>query len=86
MGLISWLKKLFEKKEPKHPFAIRMEKRGWHTEERDTRRGIYVPRKLPKPESQIISRGYGKHFNGKGKHQHKDYRRSVKARKQPEED
>lgn len=46
----------------------------------------YIPRGLPKPGSQIIKRGYGKHFEGKGKHQHKQYRKSVKAKIQPDED
>lgn len=78
MGLISWLKHLFKKKETKPPWL------AW--EKREVTSRVHIPRKFPKPGSQIISRGYGKHFKDKGKHQHKDYRRSVKARKQPEED
>jgi len=37
----------------------------------------------PKPR-KAVHQDYGRFFKGKGKHQHKWYRRSVKARKQPE--
>jgi len=40
-------------------------------------------RDLPKPGQQAVQKGYGKFFKGKGKHQTKQYRQSVKARKQP---
>lgn len=36
--------------------------------------------------SKAIYQDYGKFFKGKSKHQHKTYRRSVKAHKKPEED
>ena len=41
----------------------------------------------PKPGSQAIAKGYGRHMKGKGsKHQLPAYRRSVKARIQPEDE
>lgn len=84
MGLISWLKNLFKRKQKTKYYA---EVKGWPEKWEMERPGVYVPRKLPKPGSQIIRKGYGKHFKGKGsKHQHREYRKSVKAKIQPEED
>ena len=82
MGLIAWLKSLFKKKEPKYYAEVK----GWPEEWEMKERGVYVPRKIPKPGSKALSKGYGKFFEGKGKHQHKQYRRSTKAKVQPEED
>lgn len=81
MGLISWLKRLFKRPKETKYYA---EVKGWPEEWRMEKRGVYAPRR--KPGQQAISKGYGKFFKGKGKHQHKQYRKSVKARLQPEED
>ena len=82
MGLLSWFKNLFKKKEPKYYAEVKGWPEDWKLKERD----VYVPRKTSKPGSQAISKGYGKFFKGKGKHQHKQYRRSREAKVDPEED
>lgn len=73
--ILSWFKRIFGKKKPEP-----------HTE-RPTflkkRPLTSVPIRVPKAGSQAIRKGYGK-FMKHGR-QHSTYRKSVKAKKQPEE-
>jgi len=76
MGILEFLRSLFKRRRERKLAEIEKA----HQETIRPFERLEVPQKPRK----AIYQDYGRFFKGKGKHQHKWYRRSVKAKKQPE--
>lgn len=87
MGIVTWFKSLFQHKRKKElPEVVTEIEEAYREVMKPLERLEVLDREIvPQKPQKAVHQDYGKFFKGKGRHQHKWYRRSVKAREQPEE-